>query len=468
MSDAVLVVGGGIGGLRAALDLAHAGARVVLVENKATVGGKLAALLEEGRTALDLPEGAWLPTLAQVEASSQIEILTLSEVVALSGEPGEFAVTIRSRSRFVSDVCDHCSVCKQVCPVVRPNEYDAGLSFRKAIFSPLKSPVPSSFVIDIDSCLNDPPNYIPCQRCVENCHVSAISFDTPLERTITRDVGSVVLAAGFDLDGEKALVRFGYGKHPDVVTSLELERLFAASGATGGYVERPSDERDPERVLIAIADPTDFTWTYTARHAKRMLDQALEHVTIAYESPASSGKGPSSFLPGSVREKTRLVHATVESVNPDSGGALLVTMRDGRTGSVVSEAFDLVVVATAVQPPRSMPTVSDALGVRLGPDGFVRTTEKDGARVVTSRPGVYACGCVTGPKNIHETLTEAAAAVEQAFQHARRGTRRAGPPKPELEPSGNGISEDALRQRMGQVVETLISMGEKRLTNGNS
>lgn len=468
MSDGVLVVGGGIGGLRAALDLAHAGARVVLVENKATIGGKLAALLEEGRTALDLPEGAWLPTLSQVASNPNIEVFTLSEVVALTGEPGEFAVTIRSRSRFVSDACDHCSVCKQVCPVVRPNEYDAGLSFRKAIFSPLKNPVPSSFVIDIDSCLNEPPNYIPCQRCVQNCHVSAISFDTPLERTVTRDVGSVVVAAGFDLDAGDKLNRFGYGSHPDVVTSLELERLFASTGATGGYVERPSDERDPERVLIVISDPSDFTWTYTARHVRRMLDQALEHITVAFETPALSGKGPSSFFPASVREKTRLVHATVLSVNADADSVLQVALRDGKTGAQQTEPYDLVVVASAVHPPAGMAAAAEALGVRLDADGFIRTTEKDGARVVTSRPGVYACGCVTGPKNIHETLEDAAAAVDQAFQHARRGTRRAGPAKVEPEPSGNGLSEEALRDRMGHVVQTLIAMGEKRLNDGNA
>jgi heterodisulfide reductase subunit A len=462
VSDAVLVVGGGIGGLRAALDLAHAGAQIVLVENKATVGGKLAALLEEGRTALDLPEGAWLPTLAQVAAAPQIEILTLSEVVGLTGEPGEFAATIRSRSRFVSDVCDQCNVCRQVCPVVRPNEYDAGLSFRKAIFSPLKNPVPSAYVIDIDSCLNDPPNYIPCQRCVQHCHVNAISFDTPLERTITRDVGSVVIAAGFDLKAGNDLERFGYGKHPDVVTSLELERLFAASGATGGYVERPSDERDPERVLIVVADGTDFTWNYTARQTKRMFDQALEDITILYEVPADSGKGPSSFLSGSVREKARLIHGTVDSVNPNPEGRLTVAMRDARNGGTSTDTFDLVVVATAVQPPAEMAAVSEALGIRLGSDGFVRTMEKDGARVATSRPGVYACGCVTGPKNIHETLADAAVAVEQAFQHARRGTRRAGPPK--SEPTASGLSDAELRGRMCHVVETLIAMGEKRIS----
>ncbi len=468
MSDAVLVVGGGIAGLRAALDLAHAGARVVLVENKATVGGKLAALLEEGRTALDLPEGAWLPTLSQAASSPAIEILTQSEVTGLTGELGEFAATIRCRSRFVSDLCDRCNVCRQVCPVVRPNEYDAGLSFRKAIFSPLKSPVPPSFVIDIDSCLNDPPNYIPCQRCVQNCHVSAISFDTPLEKTITRDVGSVILAAGFDLTDAEGLERYGYGKHPDIVTSLELERLFAATGTTGGYVERPSDERDPERILMVLADGTDFTWTYTARQVKRMLDQALEDVTIVYETPPESGKGPSSFLSGSVQEKARLVHGSIEAVNTQSGNVLEVAYREVSAKSVTKEKFDLIVLAAAVQPPVGLQKTAEALGIRLGSEGFVRTSEKDGARVATSRPGIYACGCVTGPKNIHETLTEAGTAVEQAFQHARRGTRRTDSTTPAPEPSGNGASEAEVFSRMGQVVETLIAMGEKRLSRSDS
>ncbi len=468
MSDAVLVVGGGIAGLRAALDLSHAGARVVVVENKATIGGKLASLLEEGGGVLDLPDASWLPTLSAVAGSAHIEVLTLSEVVELSGEPGEFAATIRAKSRFVSDVCDRCNVCRQVCPVVKPNEYDAGLSFRKAIFSPLREPVPPSFVVDIDSCLNEPPNYIPCQRCVQNCHVQAINFDTPLEKTITRDVGSVILATGFDLANVAGLEQYGYGSHPDIVTSMELERLFAPSGATGGYVEKPSCEQDPDRVLIVVTDGSDFTWTYSARHARRLFDQAIENITLLYEAPPESGKAPASFLTGPIAEKGRLLHGTVKRIHHNGTGPLHLDYRHADTGVEASADYDMIVVATAVQPPAGLSEAANALGIRLGGDGYIRTMEKEGSRVATSRPGVYACGCVTGPKNIRESLTEAGAAVERALTHLGRRFQTAREAEmAEAAARGTGISNEELQARMAHVVESLIALGEQKLSHSS-
>lgn len=465
MSDAVLVVGGGIAGLRAALDLSHAGARVIVVENRATIGGKLASLLEEGGGVLDLPDASWLPTLSAVAGSAHIEVLTLADVVGLSGEPGEFAATIRTGSRFVSDVCDRCNVCRQVCPVVRPNEYDAGLSFRKAIFSPLRDPVPASFVIDIESCLNEPPNYIPCQRCVQNCHVQAINFDTPLEKTITRDVGSVILAAGFDLVDAASLDRFGYGTHPDIVTSMELERLFAPSGATGGYVEKPSSEHDPDRVLIVVTDSSDFTWTYSARHARRLFEQAIENITLLYETPPDSGKTPETFLSGPIAEKGKLIHGTVDRVHHEGTGPLRLDYRTAGNGMAATAEYDMIVVATAVRPPAGLADVAGALGIRLGGDGFVRTMEKAGSRVATSRPGVYACGCVTGPKNIRESLTEAGAAAVQALPHlGRRFQTAREAEKAEEAKREVAFSKEDMHARMAYLVESLIALGEKRLS----
>ncbi|MCC6491288.1 MAG: CoB--CoM heterodisulfide reductase iron-sulfur subunit A family protein [Candidatus Hydrogenedentes bacterium] len=460
MSDAVLVIGGGIAGLRSALDLAHAGARVIVLESRATIGGKLASLLEEGGGGLDLPEASWLPTLAAVAKVPDIEVLTLSELVDLKGEPGDFTATIRSRARFVTDVCDRCNVCRQVCPVVKPNEYDAGFTFRKAIFSPLRDPVPASYVVDIESCLNDPPNYVPCQRCVQNCHVHAIRFDMPVERTFTRDVGSVIVATGFDVTDLRGLDRYGYGTHPDIISSIELERLFAPSGVTGGYAERPSTESDPERVAVIVTDSSEFTWTYSGRHAMRLLDQAIENVTLIYEASPRGGQDPGSFLAGPQASKVRMVRGQVQRTEVVEGPSLRLCYRDLEQDDDAEADFDLIVVAGGVRPPAGLGLLTTILGVRQSSDGFIRTIESDGVRVATSRPGVYACGCVNGPKNIRESLLESAAAVEKALHHLgkRFQLRRA------VDRDGSRPGSPDLRNRMEHVVASLLSIGEKRLS----
>ena len=464
MSDAVLVIGGGIAGLRASLDLAHAGARVVLVESRATIGGKLASLLEDGGGILDLPEASRLPSLAAVAKVPDIEVLTLSDLVDLKGEPGDFTATIRSRSRFVSDACDRCNMCRHVCPVVRPNEYDAGLTFRKAIFTPLREPVPTSYVVDIECCLNEPPNYVPCQRCVQSCHVNAISFDSPMERTFTRDVGSVIVATGFDVTELQGLERYGYGTHPDIITSLELERLFAPSGATGGFVERPSTESDPERVAIVVADSTDFTWTYSGRHAMRLLDQAIENVTLFCEAAPRGRRDPASFLSGPQASKVRIIRGQVHQTEVVDGSVLCLRYFDQDLSADAAAEFDMIIVATAVRPPVGLGPLASTLGVRLGGDGFLRTIESDGARVSTSRPGVYACGCVNGPKNIRESLSESSAAVDKALPHLgkRFQMRRAAGQDGSRPGSAPGTSD--LRDRMEHVVTTLLSIGERRIS----
>jgi len=176
MSDSILVIGGGIAGIQASLDLAEAGARVILVEREATIGGVM-AVLDKNFPTLDCSICIEAPKMSEVDLHPNIEILSLAELESITGQAGDFEVVIRQRARYVTDACTRCGDCTQVCPESYPNEFDSGMASRKAIYTPLAQSVPGPYLIDIESCLNVPPNYIPCDRCYEACAAKAIDFN---------------------------------------------------------------------------------------------------------------------------------------------------------------------------------------------------------------------------------------------------------------------------------------------------
>src|SRR5512136_2419871 len=193
MSDSVLVIGAGIAGIQATLDLAKAGARVVLVEREPTIGGMM-AVLDKNFPTPDCSICIEAPQMSEVCLHPNIEILTLSEVEGIDGTPGDFQVHIRQKARFVTDECTRCGECANACPVVLPNEFDSGMAARKAIYTPIPQSVPGAYVVDLEHCLNDPPNYMPCDRCNQVCTPKSIDFMMPPERIIDLHVGAVVVA----------------------------------------------------------------------------------------------------------------------------------------------------------------------------------------------------------------------------------------------------------------------------------
>ena len=200
MTDAVLIVGGGIAGLTAAQAVSAAGAKAIVVERQPVVGGKLAAPMTRATAIGSRAGGQEIPLFESLEADDNIEILTNAELARLEGRAGNFTATVSLRARFVTDDCTRCKKCHNVCPVVRPNAFDAGLTFRKAIYTPMITTLPAAWAISIDDCLNTPPNYLPCNRCVEVCEDHAIRFDQALETRRELNVGAVVLAPGMQID----------------------------------------------------------------------------------------------------------------------------------------------------------------------------------------------------------------------------------------------------------------------------
>ncbi|MFQ5898849.1 MAG: hydrogenase iron-sulfur subunit [Candidatus Methylomirabilia bacterium] len=439
MSDSVLVIGGGIAGIQASLDLAESGAKVVLVERAPTIGGKM-AVLDKNFPTLDCSICIEAPKMSEVGQHPNIEVLTLAEVESVAGEPGRFRVEISQRARFVTDECTRCGECVPACPVLLGNEFDAAMASRKAIYTPIAQAVPGPYVVEIGSCLNDPPNYLPCQRCVEACGPKCIDFGMPLSGRVEREVGSIVVAVGYDLIDPLLLQEFGYGSHPDVLTSLELERLLTSAGPTGGEIIRPSDGRHPERVLLVLcAGSRDrrffrfcsrFCCMYSVKHAFQLIDHGIRDVTVLYMDLRAYGKGFDGFLERTRIEGAKFVRGRPASVRPEGGG-LRVRFEDTEARRLREESYDMVVLATAVRPPDGLADLARALGIELDEDGFIRAVEERAGLIATTRPGVYAAGCASGPKDIPDSVAEAGAATSLALAHL---SSRSFPEEPHVEP----------------------------------
>jgi len=428
MNDQVLVIGGGIAGIQTALDLADAGARVLLVERSPAIGGKMAAL-DKNFPTLDCSVCIEAPKLSEVEQHPNIELLSNATVSRVEGSAGNFTVHINQRARFVSSECTRCGECVPACPVLLKNEFDAGMASRKAIYTPFPQAVPGAYVIDVEHCLNEPPNYLPCNRCLEACPPKCINYNVPLNQAIQRNVVSIVVTTGFELIDPELVAEYGYGRHPDVLTSMEFERLVTAVGPTGGEIIRPSNGRHPRNILFVLCVGSRderfyrycsrFCCMYSIKHAYQALDHGVKDVTVLSMDLRAYGKGFDGFLDRTKAEGAKFYRGRPASVTTTATG-LRVRYEDTVAAEVRDEDFDMVVLATAVKPPEGLADLAAALGVEVDEDGFIRAAEGHGGLIHTTRPGIYAAGCATGPKDIPDSVSEAGAAAASALTFVRQ------------------------------------------------
>ncbi len=439
MSDSVLVIGGGIAGIQASLDLAKAGVKVVLVERTPTIGGKM-SVLDKNFPTLDCSICIEAPKMSEVEQHPNIELLANAEVERVEGRPGAFRVTIRQKSRYVTDECTRCDLCVAVCPVVLPNEFAGSMETRRAIYTPIPQAVPGAYVIDIDNCLNEPPNYFPCHRCVDACPPKCIDFLMPKVRYHTREVAAIVVATGYELSDPAAFRAFGYGAHPDVLTSLEFERLLTSAGPTGGEIVKPSNGERPRNLLFVLCVGSRdlrfypycsrFCCMYSIKHAFQAMDHGVKDVTVLYMDVRAYGKGFDAFWQRTRSEGARFVRGRPSSITPNGAG-LRVRYENTSAGKVVEEDYDMVVLAPAVRPPDGLADLCKVLGIELDADGFIKAQELRGGLIRTTRPGIYAAGCAVGPKDIPDSVAEAGAAAAAALTHV---TKRSWAQEPHVEP----------------------------------
>jgi heterodisulfide reductase subunit A len=439
MSESVLVIGGGIAGIQASLDLAEAGARVVMVEKEATIGGAM-AVLDKNFPTLDCSICIEAPKMSEVNLHPNIDVLSLAEVDSVRGGPGNFKVHIRQKGRYVTDECTRCGDCTTACPVVVPNEYDSGMAIRKAIYTPIPQATPGPYRIDMQNCLNDPPNYIPCERCSQVCPPKAIDYLMPREVVFAREVGAIIVAVGYDMLNPQEMAEYGYGSHPDILTAMEFERLINSAGPTEGEIIRPSDGVHPKNILFVLCVGSRdqryyrycsrFCCMYSIKHAYQALDHSVEDVTVLYMDLRAFGKGFDGFLARTEAQGVKFTRGRPSRIKAQNG-RIRVTYEDLENATRLEQYFDMVVLANAVKPQEGLPELAERLGIELDQDGFIKTQEMLGGLVMTTQAGIYAAGCASGPKDIPDSVAEGSGAAALALGHL---TDRYWPPAPEIEP----------------------------------
>jgi len=417
-----LVIGGGIAGIQAALDLADGGHETILVEREPSIGGHMAQLSETFPT-LDCSQCILTPRMVEVSRHPNITLLTYSEVEEIGGYVGNFKVRIRRKPRYViEDKCTNCGDCAPVCPQVVPNEFDRGLSWRRAIYIPSPQSVPAVYTLDEDSCLGLHP--LVCEKCFQACEAGAMDLNMQPE-IIDVEVGAIVVATGYDLYAAEQARELGWGRHPDVVTGLEFERLLSASGPTSGIVRRPSDGRVPKEVVfiqcVGSRDPeggvpycSKICCMYTAKHAM-LYKHKVPHgqAYVFYMDVRAGGKGYEEFFNRAVEEDRALyVRGRVSRVFEEDG-QLKVWGADTLTGQAVEIDADLVVLATAMVANTGHGQLAQLLRVIADEHGFYQEAHPKLRPVETLTAGLYLAGAVQAPKDIPEAVAQASAAASK-------------------------------------------------------
>jgi heterodisulfide reductase subunit A len=417
---AVMVVGGGIGGIQAALDLGNAGFKVYLVEESPAIGGKMAALDKTFPTN-DCAMCTLSPKLVECGRHPNIELLTYSELLDIQGNPGNFTATVLRHARSVDESkCTGCGICVEKCPWKAPNKFEQGLKERKAIYVPYAQAIPNIPAIDREACAYFKNG--KCKACQKFCGNDAIDF-TQTDKEIKLNVGSVILTPGFEGFDAKLKGEYGYGRFPNVVTSLEFERILSASGPFLGQVLRPSDKKHPHKIAwIQCVGSRDtsvgngYCSSVCCMYAVKEAVIAREHqpdldLSIFYNDIRAFGKGFESYYENAKKSGVHFVKSIISGVreNPQTHNLLLnFATNDG----VKEEEYDMVVLSVGVRVPEKTRQLATRLGLSLDHYGFCRTDEYESTQ--TSRPGVFACGVFQGPKDIPETVMQASAAAASA------------------------------------------------------
>lgn len=420
-----LVIGGGIAGIQAALDMANAGLDVVLVEKLATIGGHMLQLSETFPT-LDCAQCVLSPKMVELSRHPKIKLMTYSEVQEVSGAMGGFKVKIRKKPSFVDpETCKICDECAQVCPQVVSNEYDLGLTARRAIYIPFAQAIPASYTLDEDACLGLNP--IRCGKCKDVCEAGAINYDMRPE-IVSEEFGAIVVATGFDLYPQEKILEYGAGKVEDVLDGLQFERLCSASGATKGHVLRPSDHQEPKEVVfiqcVGSRDPAQhcaycskICCMYTAKHARLYKHHVPDgKAYIFYIDIRSGGKGYEEFVQRTMEDDgTVYLRGRVSKLHRTKGGKVRVMGTDTLTGQNVEIDADMVVLALAMQPSKGTAEIARTLKIGRDKDGFLAEAHPKLRPVESVTGGIFLAGAAQGPKDIPETVAQASAAAAKAI-----------------------------------------------------
>jgi len=403
---AVLVIGGGISGIQASLDLASRGIKVYLVEKSPSIGGRMAQLDKTFPT-MDCSMCILAPKMIDCSHHPNVQMLTYSEVKEVKGSVGNFVVKVLKKPRYVDETkCTGCGICAEHCPAEVPNEFDENLGMRKAIYMPFPQAVPRVMTVDKENCLE-------CGLCEKVCDLKAVDLGQQPEE-VELNVGAIIVATGFDVFDSSEIPVYGYGRYKDVITALELERLLCASGPTGGHLIRPSDGKIPKSIAFihCVGSRDRREWIGNAycssiccKYAVKDAVLAREHVpdariSLFYIDLRAFGRGFQEFVN---RAKTeygiRFVRSNPGEVieNPKTK-SLTLWFEDTATRRIESLNFDLVVLCPALIPRGGAKELAKTLGIEVDKYGFFKPHDAIANPVDTTVPGIFASGYCLGPK----------------------------------------------------------------------
>ena len=431
-----LVVGGGIAGIQAALDIADAGFPVTLVERKSTIGGKM-PMLDKTFPTMDCSACISTPKMSEAGAHPNITIRSLSEIEKVTGYIGNFQVTIREKAKYIDyDLCTGCGACEEKCPAKVDNEFDQGLSKRKAIYKAFPQAVPAKPVIDAANCRKLTKGI--CGVCEKICPTGAIRYDDT-DRLVTEEYGAIIISTGYDLiDWTKLYGEYGGGKYPDVISGLQFERLVNASGPTEGHILRPSDGTEPKTAVIikcvGSRDPNKGVsycsracCMYAAKHAHQFLDKIEDsQCYVFYMDVRCMGKGYDEFYMNTLQDGAIYVRGRVSKIYPENG-KLVCIGEDTLSSNVVRVDADLVILETAMVPSEGSDRTAAILNVQRGPEGFFNEAHPKLRPVETNTGGVFLAGTAQGPKDIPDTVAQAGAAASKVIGLLARGEIESNP-----------------------------------------
>ena len=423
-----LVIGGGIAGIQTALDIAEAGFEVDIVEKKPTIGGKMTQIDKTFPT-LDCAACILTPKMVDCAQNEKIHIYAYSEVESVGGFVGNFHVKIRRKARFVDETkCTGCGACTEKCPQKKvPNEFNLGLDTRRAIYIPFAQAVPKVATIDADYC-----NMLKngkCGVCAKVCTAGAIDYKQQ-DTVIEQEYGAIVAATGFDPIKLDQFDEFAYSKSPDVVSSLEFERLMNAAGPTGGTLLRPSDGAHPKTIVFVqcVGSRCDgaqkgksycskICCMYTAKHAMLCREKYPDtDVYVFYIDVRTPGKLFDEFYRRAVEEYgTQYIRGRVSAIQPDGHGQYIVRGADTLLGKPVEVKADMVVLAVGIEGSKGANKLAETLHISYDGFGFFMESHCKLRPVETNTAGVFLAGVAQGPKDIPSSVAQGSGAAAKVI-----------------------------------------------------
>jgi heterodisulfide reductase subunit A len=446
VTNRALIVGGGIAGMNAALDLAEMGFKVYMLENTESIGGHMAALDKTFPT-LDCSICIEGPKMVDCGRHPNIKIFANSELVKVDGYIGNFKVKIRKKPRYViPERCTGCGECRDACPIEFPNEWDMNLGTRKAISVPFDQAVPLVYTVNKDYC-------IECYKCVDVCGArEAINFDQKPEE-VDIEVGAIIVSTGFDVYLPYDMPLLGYGKYPNVITSMEFERLILAAGPTGGKVIRQSDGKKPHTVAfiqcVGSRDKnkypycSNFCCMYTLKHVVQLKEKYKEdiEVYVFYMDIRSPGKGYEEFYDRARERGVNFIRGRVSRIDEDpTTHNLVVHSEDQTLGQPIEIEADMVVLATAAIPKKGSDEIARILNLSRGADGFFMESHPKLKPMDAPTDGVFYAGACQGLKDIPASVSQGSGAASRAATVISK-------PKWKIEPIVSVVDETKCRNK---------------------